>query len=280
MLTKYLRLFKHSGVFNASTNPLVDISLNDGITVNFDTLYIAQHYPFVNLFLLMDVLNTQTTKLKIEYWINNEWKQAVDVLDATEGLKKTGMLQFSTRNHYLWHEITETDDDSQSCPTEFKGLYVNNCYWLKISFITTGGYAVPDATTKIKKIGYAFTTTDYINSIDIEAPNYYESILAGKTNWVNEIMHASEEMIHDLKRIGFIKSAGEIIEFDELYLACAWKTLSHIYFQLGKGYADNRELMNDKYEKALGSKALSFDNNRDGKLDRRELNATSTRMSR
>jgi hypothetical protein len=161
-----------------------------------------------------------------------------------------------------------------------KGLFINDCYWLRISFSTTGGNVVPSTNTKIKRLCYAFTTTSYINSEDKEAPSYYESIEEGKSDWINEIIHASEEMVHDLKRIGFIKSAGEIIELDEIYLPCTWKTLSHIYFQLGKAYVDNRAIMSGKYEKALSSKALTFDNNKDGKLDRNEYNATSTKMVR
>jgi hypothetical protein len=218
------------------------------------------------------------TKFLIDYWDGTEWQAAVDLLDSSNGLHETAMLQFSLNNKYGWHEVGETDDDSTNCPDEFVGLFINDCYWLRISFDPTAD--VPNPLTKIKKICYAFTTTDVVNSIDVEGPSYYDAILEGKTNWVNEIITASEMMVSDLKRIGFIKSEGQIIEFDEIYLACAYKTLMHIYFQLGKAYATQMAIMSNKYEKALSSKALTFDNDQDGKISRREIASTETRMVR
>jgi hypothetical protein len=232
-----------------------------------------------------NLVTSVASKFKAEYWDGAEWKQAVDVLDGTNGLYKSGMIQFSLRNGYSWCEVTETDDDSTSCPEALKGLYIDNCYWLRLSPITTGAYDAPNPITRIKRVCYAFTNTGHVNGIDIEGPSYYESIgdqtgLPNKSDWIPEIIHASEEMVLDLKRIGFIKSAGQIIELDELYLACAWKTLAHIYFNLGKAYTENRAIVNGKYEKALSSKALTFDNDGDGKLKRKELQATTTRMTR
>lgn len=392
MLSQYLRLFTQTGILpdgddNNPADPLVDVSLQNqdgsGILFNFNYLYIAQHYPFVNLFALMDVINQAlnvvpviaittpynavgpvneiqsvtfptvptsgtfkltyggvdtadinynatpgeveaalraipalatvtvialancyevtfvgmaaptiltctptalvtavTSKFKVEYWDGTAWRTAVDVIDSSNGLKQSGMIQFSLSNKYSWCEIAETDDDTTNCPKALVGRYINDCYWLRLSPITTGIYSAPNPLTRIKRLCYAFTTTAYINAIDVEAPSYYDSIKEGKTNWHEEIIHASEEMVLDLKRIGFIKSAGQIIEFDELYLACAWKTLGHIYYNLGKAYTENRAIVTGKYDKALSSKALTFDKNFDGKVERKEINATETRMMR
>lgn len=396
MLSQYLRLFTQTGTHPdgddsvlpvVAPDPLIDVSLKNqdgtGILFDFNYLYIAQHYPFVNLFMLMDQINqaldvvktltvttpydaigpvdeiqtvafatmpTQgtftldyngnvtpalaynatpgdieaalqalpglatvtvaatvsgftvtmvgmaapltlaissttlktsiTSKFKIEYWDGTTWQQAVDVLDSTNGLYSHGMIQFSLKNKYQWCEVAETDDDTTNCPKALVGLFINDCYWLRLSPITTGAYTAPNPLTKIKRLCYAFTTTEHINSIDVEAPSYYDSILDGKTSWVEEIIYSSEEMVLDLKRIGYIKSAGQVIELDELYLACAWKTLAHIYFNLGKAYTENRGIVTGKYDKALSSKALTFDQNKDGKIERKEINATETRMIR
>lgn len=227
-----------------------------------------------------ELRKTVSSKFKIEYWDGTEWRTAVDVIDGSRGLYQHGMIQFNLHNRYQWCEVPETDDDTTNCPKALVGRFINNCYWLRLSPITTGAYQAPNPLTKIKRLCYAFTTTEHINSIDVEAPNYYDSIEDGKTSWVEEIIHASEEMVLDLKRIGFIKSAGQIIELDELYLACAWKTLAHIYFNLGKAYTENRAVVTNKYEKALSSKALTFDNDGDGRLKRKELQATTTKMVR
>jgi hypothetical protein len=231
------------------------------------------------------LVTSVTSKPKFEYWDGTSWIDAVDVLDSSRGFYQHGMAQYSLKNDYSICEITETDSDSTGIPRQLVGLGINNCYWVRMSFVTTGIYDVPNPLTKIKQICYAFTITSYVNGVDVEGPTFYEPISdmtgeSNKSDWVREIIHASEEMILDLKRVGFIKSSGQVIEFDELYLACTYKTLMHIYYQLGKAYAEKRSIMSNKYEKALSSKALTFDSDKDGKLDRNEYQATSTRMSR
>ena len=377
MLKKYLRLFTRVG-----TDPLVDISLKnekqDGIALDFDYLYMAQHYPFVNFFLLMlqtnesrdvtgsvaivtpydmvgpvdeiqevsfdivrtaggftltydtfttptlafdatgadvqaalrdhpplatvDVVSNATGYLvsftgiaspltltvtevslvnfvapefELQYWDGFEWRDCVDVLDSSYGLTENGVLQYSLKNDYSWQKIEETELDDSNIPPELQGLNINNCHWLRVRLTEA-----PNPATRIKKITYAFTTTETVNAEDKEAPSYYESIRPGKTNWTEEIIEASQEMVHDLKRIGFIKSEGQIIEFDDLHLACAWKTLARIYFNLGRAFRDQRYDMIAKYEKALSSRALTLDKDMDGRINANEINATESRMTR
>lgn len=393
MLSKYLRVFRLDGVFDATTNPLKDISLenqdNEGFLADFDYLYLAQHYPFVNMFWLLEVMNaplnvlpvisittpynpvgpidevqaitfsivpdlgtfilsydgedttpipfdatdvdiqdalrlltglssvtvsgdftigfeisfvgiaaplplvlslntlTQSlkTKLKFEYWADNNWLDCVDILDASKGLYNSNSTQFSIRNSYSWDKIAELEENTTSCPDELVALYINDCYWLRVSYVQDATYKKPNTLTKIKRICYSFTNTMHVNSVDVEGPSYYAGIgeMTGETdknNWINECIYASEEMVLDLKRIGFIKAAGQIIELDELYLACAFKALTNIYFQLGKAFETKRAIMSNKYEKALSSKALTFDKDLDARISEREENATETRMTR
>lgn len=388
MLSKYLRLFTLTGAFDATNNKLKDVSLDNqngnGILCDFDYLYLAQHYPFANIFFLMSTLNaplnvvptvavqvpyngvgpvdeiqrisfstvpdigtykitygaTDTSaldsgataseietalrliaglenvtvslvggnfdvvlvgvaapsllvvtgtglktsvrsKFLIEYFDGVDWREAVDVLDSTYGLFFFGMLQYTTRNKYGWNKLPETEPES-SVPPELQGLYIDECYWLRISFVSDATYKKPNPLTKIEKLCYAFTTTEAVNAIDTDAPKFYKSFTEqpNKNNWVKEIITASEEMVLNLKEIGFIKSAGEIVELDELYLPCAWKTLEHIYTNMGKAYETDRAIMVNKYEKALSSKALTFDKGMDGKIDDSERNKTQTKFVR
>lgn len=277
MLTQFIRVFKGQ---DGSPISLSDISMEiaekSSQVFNQKYLYIAQKFPFNNIFFLLGaVLNTQTSKMKIEYWTSVGWKSAVDVLDFTNGFKKNALVQFQLDNEFSWERISESDsNETTNIPEEVKGKHINDCWWIRISFDIA-----PDVTTEVKSVGYAFTTTEVVNGVDTQAPRYYNTFQTGKTNWLDEILMGSQMMIADMKSSGLLKSHGQIIELDDYYLPCAYRVLEHIYSQMGTAYDGKRGEVKALYKKFIaGPKTL--DQNVDAKIKQNERVSSAPRMYR
>lgn len=211
------------------------------------------------------------SKFKIEYWDGVAWRLFVDIMDSSKGLNRSSMVQYSLDNHYAWNRVPRTNESYS--PDELKSINVDDCYWMRFSF--EDGDLSDDVV--INRICYAFTTTSYVNDIDKEAPRFYESLGdTSKNNWEDEIILSSEMMVNDLKAMRYIKHQGQIIRFDELYLACAYRTLAHIYFNLGKAYLEKREAAMSEYSNCLSSRGLTFDSDADGEIEEKDLNETQT----
>lgn len=300
MLTQYIRVFKGNEDLTDPLNPVItlsDISMENAersaMTFSEKYLYLAQKFPFNNVFLLLgDRLNTVDSKMKIEYWNDaGEWIEAKDILDFTRGLKKHGLIQFSLDNNYSWDCIPETDDDDSSIPEELKDLNIDDCHWLRISFDVQPVCNIADdpstadvdetfnGPVEFKTVCYAFTTTEKVNGVDTQAPRHYETFKEGKTDWLEEILIGSEMMISDMKTAGFLKSAGQIILLDDFYLPCAWRVLMHIYANMGASYDGKRGEVSALYKNFMkGPKTI--DEKMDGKIEKKEISTSTPRMYR
>lgn len=279
MLLNYIRLFT-----NISAS-LVDRSLanqDDTQTVSLvlgtsDYVYVAQRYPFTNLFVHMDTVNTNASVLSAQYWDGVEWRDAVDMMDGTSAagatLGKSGGIQFSIDPLYSWQMVTDTA--LSPSPTELSTLKIYNSYWLRLKVS-----ASLLAGTDSKEIGYSFTTSQRLKDFDIEIDSYLSSFATGKTDWIDEIKVGSKLVVQDLKRMGLIMGPGQIIELDDVYVPTSLRTLALIYSNLGPSYKDKLEAIMKEYDKALNIRRFTFDTNSDGKLDAREISGTIKRMYR
>lgn len=281
MLYEYLRVFKESG------GTFTDLSLDNQeeaktLTPNLsatDYLYIAQYFPFNNLFFRVGdtTQNAIVDSITIQYYDGTQWRDVVDQLDSTAvsgaPLGRTGVLQFSPNRDYGWMRISDSSDNN--APAEIQSLNIYECYWLRIQFdggITNG--------SEIKEISYAFTDTQELNNIDIEINNFYNAFASGKSDWIDEILTASKMMIIDLKRQGLIVDRGQVLRFDDVFMACTYKTLELIYMNLGPSYVDKRNDIRSLYEQALNIKRFTFDKDEDGFVDHSEIKSSIKRLIR
>jgi len=279
MLLNYIRLFTKISA------TLADKSLanqDDTQTVSLvlgtsDYIYVAQRYPFTNLFLHMDSVNTNASVLSGQYWDGTEWRDAVDMMDGTSlsgaTLGKSGGIQWSLDPLYTWNIVTDTVQTY--APTELQTLKIYNSYWfrLKVSASLLAG-------TDSKEIGYCFTTSQRLKDFDVEIDGFFASFATGKTDWIDEIKTGSKLVVQDLKRLGLVMSPGQIIELDDVYVPTSLRTLMLIYSNLGPSYKDKITAMAKEYDKAMNIRRFTFDTNANGKLEQREISGTIKRMYR
>lgn len=290
MLTQFIRVFKGHEDLTDPANPVVtltDVSMENaersGIAFDEKYIYIAQKFPFNNIFMLLDManLNSVTSKIKIEYWNHaHKWTDGKDVMDFSKGLSRHGLAQFQLDNLFFWDYIMQTDfdDATSSLAPELIGLSINDCYWARISYDVTPVTATSSPVV-IKAFTYAFTTTEKINGVDPQAVRFYDTFKTGKTDWLDEILMGSEMFISDLKSSGIIKSAGQIILLDDFVLPCAYRVLEHIYFQMGTAYDGKRGEVKNMYKNFM-SGPKTIDEDMDARIKRNEQSGSAPRMYR
>lgn len=278
MLYQWLRTLIHNG------STLTDYSIeaqNDSVPFELTTgqyLYIGQYYPFNNFYLDMSTVNTNASVIQIQYWNSKEWINCVDILDGTKvsgvTLGRSGVVQFSPDIDSNWTEIRDTS--KQDSPAHLQGREMYNMYWLRVSFS-----ANLSALTEVRRITYSFTSNAMLSGVDPEI-NQYLTPWGGssKLNWDEQIQLASMHLVADLRARGIVLHAGNILRFDDIALACAYRTLAVIYGPLGEAFNGRRAQALEQYEKLLNVKRFTIDVDTNGRVDKGEINNTVGQMVR
>jgi len=267
MLSQWIRLFYYNGT--TLSDKSLDSSLETGFLCPFISghfLYIAQSFPFNNFSVEMNDFNLNSGKIKIEYWSNNSWREAVDVLDASYALTKNGTIQFNIDDDFSWSRVNDSKDENGFVPLDSIRLY--DSYFVRISLNSAASILA-----SIKKISYEFCTDKALRSIDPEI-NAYLPAWGGvtKLNWKEQIRLGSETVIFNLKARALIKHSGQIMRLDDVFLATAYATLMHIYAPFGKGFEDKKQNAADNFLRFLDSKSMTIDQNKTASIEPFELN--------
>ena len=277
MLYQWIRLINGAdfSLDNQDDSKTVPMELEVG-----DYVYLGQYFPFNNFFAWVNTANENTSNLSVEYWANNQWVSAVDVLDATsvdgKTFAKSGVVQFSpVKNKDSWSRVLDTSETNSTTPSELNGFTIYDCYWVRLKVdanLSTG--------TELKRISYTFTDSQQLNKYDIEINSFMPAFEAGKADWIKEIITASELMLGDLKGKGLVISRGQILRFDDVSSACDLKALALIYSNLGKAYEEKRVRKELEYEKAINLRRFTFDLNNNAVVDQGEIQFKTVRIVR
>ena len=284
MLYQWIRLLKAN-----DPGTLTDVSLRnqdetisevmDTVPTGSSYLYIGQHFPFNNFFMQLDQPNAVQTTLQVQYWGGESvgWKDAVDVLDGTDTsgvpLAKSGVVQFSPNTTNSWQTVADTTNGPT--PTELTSVAIYNVYWIRIRWALA-----LTATTSIKRLAYAFTQSQQLDNIDTTINQFLTSFGAAKTDWNDQIMTASIQLVNDLKGRGLIISPGQILRFDDVSMACDYKALELIYSNLGPAYHEKMLNAETKYNRMSSLRRFTFDKDMNAFTDRGEIVNTVSRLVR
>lgn len=258
----------------ASNGTVFDVSL----VAADDYIYISQFYPFTNMYVEVATGNASGSTLSVQYWDSGAWRDGVDVLDGTASgantLAQTGVIQFMTDKDYSW-EPTEDPTDSSGI-TELNTLKIYNQYWMRLKVS-----ADLSAGTYIKRVAYAFTSHAYLSQLDPEINEYLVPWGgASKTNWNEQILIASEQVVTDLRARQFIGHRGQVILLEDMWQPTSYKTLSLIYSQLGESFSQKADAAQKAYDKLMNTKRWTFDQDKNGRIDTWDINRTIGKLVR
>lgn len=278
MLFDYIRVLTSIGTLTdysiANQDSVSNVALN---LADDEYLYIAQKMPFNNIFFHIHTANNHVATMSVQYWNGIEWINAVDVLDGTMNtghtLGKSGNLQFSLDNKHSWQRISDTSEDY--APAELQTLHIYECYWVRLKPSVD-----LHANTKVKEIGYAFTSSAELSNFDIEVNTYLDAFQTGKADWIPEILTASKMLVLDLRKMGLVVHQGQVIQLDDVHVACSLKTLQMIYMQLGPSYKDKIDQVYKMYLESLNLKRFTFDTDGNGQISLAEQSNVVRKLTR
>jgi hypothetical protein len=267
MLAQWIRVFfSDNGVL---TDYSIEAQQNSQLAfpavATQDYIYVAQYFPFNNLFIEIDTANANASALSCEYWDGQQWRAGVDSVDATKSsgatLAVAGVFQFSPNKNYKWQIIKDTSETGNT-PVQLQSLSIYDAYWMRLKVS-----ADLSAGTKIRKISYAFTTNQIMLGIDPEINQYLTAWGgASKLDWNEQIILASQHLVADFKARQLIVGVGNIVRFDDIALAVAYRTLGLIYAQLGEAFKAKYDDSVIQYNKLLGIKRFTLDRNDDAQV--------------
>lgn len=269
MLSKWVR------VLHDDNGTITDYSLasNDRTSVvtlpivsGEDYLYIGQYFPFNNLYFNLDTANSNASSVEVSYWNGSSWVAAVDILDETndggKSMAQSGVIQWEIdRDETSWNKVNDPTDEEAALG--FNDLKIYDLYWVRIGFS-----ADLSSGSDIKQIAYKFCSDNDVKALSPDINDYLTSWASGKTDWVEQIIEASKQVVQDLKSRGIIRHSGQILRFDEINVPCAYKSLSIIYDGIGgEDFLEMRNEKDDKYKSLIGKIPLTIDTNNNAKVD-------------
>jgi len=256
---------------------LQNISIPAVFTAAQDYYYISQRYPFTSIYIQIGTANTNSSVLSAEYWNGSAWTACVDLLDETslsgKTLAQSGIVRWALPSTGAWLEV---DDTSLSNITELQTLSIYDSYWMRLKVS-----ANTSATSAISRIGYCFTDSTQLTSLDADINEYLTSWSASKTDWIDQMVQASVLVVIDLKSKSLIKSSAQLLQIDEeIKLLTAYRTLMLIYPNLGEKYGPKLENVRKEYDSILTKIQPIIDSNEDGHNDESENGITLSRAVR
>lgn len=276
-------VYSANGVLTDQTAALRDYYANSfSMTVNpaTDALYIGSKFPFTRKFLkvLTGSANSVASSVQVSYWYGNGWANATDTVDetATAGatLARSGYLSFTPDKRYPWKR-EDTTVDGQEKITGLGTMTLYDMYWVRIKF--SGA-----VSGSLAWVGDVFCTDADLGSEhpDLLRSNVMTAYKAGKTDWEEQRMVASEVIIGDMKRFGVSSSGETLLSVDQLRRPAVAKTAELVFAGLGKGYEDSVKATRTEYVKRTDPAMFDTDNNLSGMVDPEELGLKIVRLYR
>lgn len=273
----------HYRVIFSDNGTLSDLSVNlnnyhsgtgaIGVVAADDYIFIGSRYPFNSFYMAFGTANTQASTLSIDYWDGNDWQDAVDVVDQTEGFTQDGLITFvPDKGESGWSLEDTVDRSGTEQVTGLGDVTIYDQYWLRLSLS-----ADLDAGTTAKWIKYKFISDDDLYS---EYPIFNSSTLktayeSGKTTWEEQIVVASKLVVDELIRKGLIQSGDQLLDYKKLESPTIPKAAEIIFNALGDDYENDRLKARNIFKERIGNKIFSIDFNNNATLDNKELGVRS-----
>lgn len=264
-------------LFYSDNGSLTDWTISVGdyksgtVTFSFnpaqDYIYIGNNAPFNHFYLKMgSTVNASNATITIEYWDGNSWQEVIETIDETEGFSQSGFISWVPDKNSVWHR-SNTNQDGQSI-TGLTSLSIYDLYWARIKVTGT-----VDASLEIKWLGQKFSDD---NDLGAEYPDLVRSATktafeAGKTDYEEQAIRASEVIIQDLIKHNIIWSKNQVLDREEFKLASVCKTAEIIYNAFGDDYLDQKQQSRQEYDSRFKKLIFSVDRNEDGQLSVGEM---------
>ncbi len=243
-----------------------------------DHFFIGSRFPFNQFHIKMESLNTASSTMSLLYWDGSTFRSTVEVQDETSGLSQDGRVTFVPDKNHGWLSSDTVKSNGTEEVTGLGDLTIYNMYWLKMTFSVD-----LDADTAFSWIGKLFATDEDLYS---EYPmfnnaNLRTAIEAGKTDYEEQRLRATEVVIDNLISKKVIDSGCQLLDAEKLKTIVVTKTAEIIFSMLGfDEYEEDRKRARNEYSSRINKDIFHVDKNANAILDDKELNVRQGRMWR
>lgn len=261
-------LLSRNGTITDISKDVVDYKkVTKEITFNTaqDFLYIGAYYPFNSKYFNFVVpFLTTLGSFFVKYWTGtNGWKDAVETIDETDGMTKSGFLSWNPDRDHGWsREHTEDIDELDS-------LKIYDLFWTKISFSGVAG----DRTCSLDYIGEIFSDD---RALGYEFPDLLRtqamtSFQSGKTDWKDQHAISAKIILDDMRSKKIINFKEQILNRRELELASVSKTAEIIYSSFGQEFQEQKLEAHKEYVSRMNKDIFNIDRSETAQVTERTL---------
>jgi hypothetical protein len=251
-------------IFHGNKEITKEISRTDSLSYSMtylsgEYIYIASDFPFNHLYIKMGAIKNATpASMTVEYNASSGWNSIVELRDETLALSQDGYVEFTPNRDNSWPRLYSSQDVPNT------SVIVYDKYWTRVSFD-----ANLDSPVEISFIGNKFSDDE---DLYLEYPVFDDSVFltafkAGKSDWEDQCIRASEVIVADLIRKNVIVSAEQILDRKVFTSACVCKTAEMIFTSFGNDYEEQRKLAKSEYASRMDLSRYKVDNNNNAILD-------------
>lgn len=265
MLTGNRVIFSDNGTISDLSRDLNDLYAGKvvlPVVYDQDKIYLGSDAAFNSRYFMLDVKNVVPSVVSVEIWTGSAWVPAVDVIDDTSvngaSFGRSGVLQWTKDKNKSWSRVA----DSNSI-TGLYGTAVYNMYWARLTFSATLTPA-----TSLKYVGQRFSNDNQLAGYypDLTRQSVLSAFKSGKTDWEEQQVLASEELILELRQRNLLFSGSQILDWQKYSLAATYKCAAIIMGGFGDDWADRRDNAESKFIDNLEKAGAGIDRNEDGAL--------------
>lgn len=272
--------FSDNGTLTDYSTALDDYHAGDmtvSVVAAEDAIYIGSWFPFNSIYFKMgSTVNANASVMSVDYWVNSEWIDAVELIDETSSggatLAQSGHITFVTDKNSNW--TRESTNASGESITGLTDVVVYDRYWIKINFSA-------DLTANMI-VDWAGALFSNDNDLGTEHPNLLRSNVltrfeAGKTTWEEQHVLAAKKIIDYFKSKNVICDGGQLLQRRDMTDASVAKVAEIAYNGLGESKADEKEDAQKEFHIRVNRAMPKVDHNLNARTD---VNETVVRTGR
>jgi len=262
-------------VFYSDNGILRDFSVNlnkyDEIESEFhyipgeDYIYIGSRLPFNSLYFKVTHKNNQPANMYVEVWDGENWEFVNELIDETGAFKTSGYITFVPDRDTGWN--MEDTNSGGNIITGLDSLKIYDKYWIRISFDSELSNHVC-----LSWVGHLFADDADLGSEypDLIKQSVKAAFKAGKQNWEEQLVRASEIVIEDLMINRVILDSSQLLDRYDYRSATIQKAAEIIFNAFGDDFVDQKQRAREEYQRRLSNPTKKIDTNKNAIEDKTE----------
>lgn len=205
-----------------------------------DSIYLGTRLKFNHAFIKLITGAVSTLEPKVSLWDGNSFEDAARLIDETNGLTESGILEFSPDSKQAW-SYADSEDIA-----EIDSIKYYSQYWLKLEFDQTGEFEIDYLGHKFSNDFDLFAEWPQLNNSSFLA--YFN-----QANYETQAIRAADLIEKSLIKQGLVDSSLQVLEWSDLTLASVSKVAEIIYGSFGNEYTDNVTALRTEYNSRINS---------------------------